>query len=583
TMAADRATFNIVSANMSYSASSDPLDVSQQAIDSAALNADVTCCVAAGNSGSSTIYSCGAANALAVAALNANTHTVASFSSRGPLNGDPGRFYPDIAACGVSTVMARRDNETSNYTDSGTSMASPQVAGAAAQLRARFPSMTGLEAKAVLLASCLDISTQNAGLNRNAFGMGMLRNDRAHDLALAGDLGSGSVVTSSPTLLPGFPVVVGHSYSAAIAWHRLDLNSTAWSNLDLEVLDQNGTVIGQSSTSRNLYEVASFTANFTGTVLLRVTALSVGGGSSQPFAWAGTEIPPIPVTGTAVGYGVGCSPLCATINSSGGTLVPVTLSVEFAYDMVAASATVLNAVDVFTSSRLATSTAAVVTIYRSVGGAISQSSTAVAACTVGTTPGWYRATFASPVQIPAGPFWIGIDYRNNNTNYSNLSTGTVVGGYQRPTLLSGPWTRSALTVRPGFRLLCESPVGVGVPRLSVVGTPRTGQTTNLDLSGALPSSAAFLAIGFSSTNWSGGALPYPLEPLGAPGCSVLTSADSRQLLVIDALGAAHGSLSIPNNPVFVHLQLYAQYIVLHPTANSLGMVVTAGSHLSVGN
>lgn len=147
-LAADRATYNIVSANMSYSGSPNPLDLAQQAIDSAALNADVLCCVAAGNSGASTTNSCGAANAIAVGALNATTHTVATFSSRGFLSGDSGRFYPDISACGVNTAMALLDNEGGNFVGSGTSMASPQVTGAAAQLRARFPFLTAVQTKA---------------------------------------------------------------------------------------------------------------------------------------------------------------------------------------------------------------------------------------------------------------------------------------------------------------------------------------------------------------------------------------------------------------------------------------------------
>ncbi|MFO1076249.1 MAG: S8 family serine peptidase [Planctomycetota bacterium] len=581
-VAADRATYNIVSANMSYSDSPNPLDISQQAIDSAALNADIMCCVAAANNGSSTAVSCGAANTLAVGAVTANSHTVATFSSRGPLSGDPGRFYPDIAACGVNTVMALRDNENGDYVTSGTSMASPQVCGAAAQLRARFPALSAVETKAALLASAVDISLQNPGLDRNAFGMGLLRNDRVHDLVAAGNYGSSTVGLAAPVVITAFPVIVGHSYRAAIAWHRLDVNSTAWSNLDLEVLDPGSAVIGQSTTPRNLYELAEFTANFTGTVTLRVTAQTIGTGTSQPFAWSATEIPPIPVHGTAVSFGRGCGPVCDVLNGP-GTLVPVALSGEFAFDMVAAAPMTLSAIDVFTRSQLAGTASSVVTVYLPSGGIISQTHLAVTAAAVGTSPDYYRATFTSPVTIPAGPYWIGIYSPPQTTAFPNVATGTAVGGYQRTTPLNGPWTRSSLMVRPSFRLYCENPAGVGVPLLSVVGTPRTGSTVGLDLSAALPSSAAFLGVGLSATTAPFGPLPYSLEPFGAIGCAVLTSGDSQRLYLVDAAGTAHAGLVVPNDPTLVNLQLYAQYFVAHPAANQLGIVATGGWHLSLGN
>lgn len=583
TLATDRVAYNIVSANMSYTASPDPLDVSQQAIDAAALNADVVCCVAAANSGQSTAVSCGAANAIAVGAVDPNSHTVAGFSSRGPLQGDPGRFYPDIAACGVGTVMAGMDNEAGNYTASGTSMASPQVAGASAQLRARFPFLTAVETKAVLLASCLDLATQNPGLTRNDYGMGLLRNDRAHQLVAAGSVGSGTVAAGTPVQFASFPVVLGRSYQASIAWHRLDTTSTAWSDLNLEVLTPGGAVIGSSTTPRNLYEVVRFNANFTGTVTLRVTATSVGGGPVQPFAWAGIEAPPVPVVGTAAAFGAGCSPICSTLNDAGGTLAPLTQASEVAYDMVAASAQRIVAIDIFSSSNLSGASSAVVTIYGNTGGVINTTRTGITSVSLGTAPGFYRATFANPPTVPAGPFWIGIDHRNLATNLSNLTTGTAVGSYQRPTLMLGAWTRSPFTVRPGFRVYCQNPIGVGAPRLTVVGTPRIGATVQLNLSAALPNSAAFLAMGLSDTTSSSGPLPFSLAPLGAPGCFVLTSSESLQLRVVDGLGATSGGLTVPNDPSFVSMRLYAQYLVVHPTANSLGMLTSAGSNLFLGN
>ena len=143
-VAADRVKHNIVAANLSYSGKPQVISIEQQAMDSTALNADVMTCVAAGNFRTSTASSQSCANGLASAAINANSHTMASFSSIGPLFGSGGRFYPDLSGCGVNTVMAKRDNENSVYTGSGTSMASPQTCGTAALVRSANTKLTAL-------------------------------------------------------------------------------------------------------------------------------------------------------------------------------------------------------------------------------------------------------------------------------------------------------------------------------------------------------------------------------------------------------------------------------------------------------
>ena len=309
-IAADKATFNTVSANNSYSGSPNPLDVGQQALDACALNADVLICCAAANSGSSTSVSQSTANGLAVAAVNANSHTVASFSSRGPLSGDTARFYPDISACGVSTVMGLRDNEAGNYTGSGTSMASPQVCGGATLVRNANGALRADETKAILLASARDISAQNPTApynSRNAYGMGLLRDDDAVVLAVDPQRhGRFCLDTGYTVYRRNMAVANGQLYQVAITWMRTVMTNTAWSNLNLEIY--NGTtLVASSMTTRNLYEMCRWTSAFTGTVEIRVTAAAFGAGlSSQWFAWASSHDTSSGRPSTFTNYGIGC-------------------------------------------------------------------------------------------------------------------------------------------------------------------------------------------------------------------------------------------------------------------------------------
>lgn len=104
--------------------------------------------------------------------LGGNTNPIASFSSRGPsLCGGTGSLLikPEVSAPGVSV---RSSGSATGYTVlSGTSMASPHVAGAVALLKQFAPNLTGKQILEALYNTAVDLGA--AGEDNN-YGMGLI-------------------------------------------------------------------------------------------------------------------------------------------------------------------------------------------------------------------------------------------------------------------------------------------------------------------------------------------------------------------------------------------------------------------------
>ncbi|MDP9297201.1 MAG: S8 family serine peptidase [Actinomycetota bacterium] len=275
---ADRASVGVISLSLGSTLPSDGLDAVSQAVDAAVLTKGKIVVVAAGNSGDlpDSITSPGSAvQAITVGAaaewsapLNSPYRSegpyLAPFSSRGPT--DDGRIKPDIVAPG-ETIDAALAGTTSGYAvESGTSMATPFVAGTAALLRQLQPTWTQADVRADIEATAFDVGPigkdddWGAGLLDGYAAVARAAGGSGHTAFptyrhLTGIVADGGTWTRTFTLASG---ELGAPIAATITLNGapvcvLDLGPLGclayeWSpDLDAELVDPSGLVVASST------------------------------------------------------------------------------------------------------------------------------------------------------------------------------------------------------------------------------------------------------------------------------------------------------------------------------------------------
>ncbi len=235
---------------------------------------------AAGNDGVDTVdFPANLDTVVAVAATDANDN-IANFSNAGP--------GIELSAPGNEILSTLTNN---NYGPmSGTSMATPYVAGVAALIKSANPSMTGAQLRDRLAATCDDIG--NPGYDE-LFGHGRINAFRA----LGGEGGAPAPTPGNPNngddqfedndTMESSALITNGSYDLMCSdedWFVLETNGgfsvTVESNqgdLDLVVLDGNGEVIGTSESTSSNEAVSGTTA--TGAVIVLVFPYEGQGGA----------------------------------------------------------------------------------------------------------------------------------------------------------------------------------------------------------------------------------------------------------------------------------------------------------------
>ncbi len=295
----DNATrLGIEAINLSLGASgcSDGTDATSVAVDKAA-DAGLVVAVAAGNEGSGTctIGSPGAARKAmtvgAMADMGVNGFKQAYFSSRGKTA--DGRIKPDVSAPGVAITSAKA-NTTEGYVDySGTSMATPFVAGVSLLMRDATSGLTSADVKGKAMQTAVDWG--RGGDNKTAGSTGVDIDYGAGRLDAHGAIkAAGGTSADGPAApvhelkegsLPGSGAVVDYKLdvsdiqfpvAATLIHPSISRGSASSPDFDLYLFDPNGKEVAYAETTRRQEEIG-FKPTLTGVYTLRVRSWSGSG------------------------------------------------------------------------------------------------------------------------------------------------------------------------------------------------------------------------------------------------------------------------------------------------------------------
>jgi serine protease AprX len=221
----DEFNIRVMSMSIGGNYNSNGQDAASQAVN-AAVDAGLVAVVAAGNGGSNTIGPPAAADkALVVGALddhntvNRTDDNVWGSSNVGPRlddgDSDPmDELKPDVLAPGVNIMSAKSDTTSSYIQFSGTSMATPHVAGVVALMLEANPDLTPQEVKDIIhmtseMPEEIEPSTEHDDVYNYAYGWGFIDAYKAVKIALTDDL--------SPPIITDIVVEVNGN-SAVISW-----------------------------------------------------------------------------------------------------------------------------------------------------------------------------------------------------------------------------------------------------------------------------------------------------------------------------------------------------------------------------
>ncbi len=281
--------------------------------------------------------------------------------------------------------------------------------------------------------------------------------------------------------------------------------------------------------------------------------------------------------------GSGCngqSGACVTLNGSGATITPHSLTNEYCYPVQAPSPMTVLGFNLFVQTVNGNHLRVATALYLenpANPGSPDLIPSATGFMNVSGNAAFYPTVLDKPIQIASNTtFWISADTRGvspSNTNGS-AAPGPI---YWRGTAQGlGSWSPTGIVANPAYQIACALGGNSGSSPLHYVDkVPMIGQSMDLMLKGAPGNATAFLLVGSWDRN-------HDLSPLGAPGCVQIPYADVVLATTTSGTGDAAITETVPNNPALVGTHFYTQFVVVEPGANALNMVVSNGGLGSIG-
>ncbi len=294
------------------------------------------------------------------------------------------------------------------------------------------------------------------------------------------------------------------------------------------------------------------------------------------------EVPAFAVFGQACESSIPLPPAtCPSINSNGGTLAGTLRDNEYCYTVNNSSTYEVVSFQIYSGTTTGGNVTCPAHIYLDSNGEPEANPIASTTIVVGSTPGFYTATFAQPVLV-SGTYYLGFDTSSNNVYLNTLNSGTSGSAFWRDQANGTPnWTQSGLIQNPSWIVACQNATNFVTPQMGVVGTPQLGTTYQPRVTDAPASSPALMVSGLSDQSSQG--IPLPAQLPGAPGCDLLVSSEVVEATVTSIAGVAQRPLTVPNQPALVGLEVFHQWFVADAAANALGFIATGGGRALIRN
>ena len=292
--------------------------------------------------------------------------------------------------------------------------------------------------------------------------------------------------------------------------------------------------------------------------------------------------------GAATAYGASCTgskpgaPQSCVIrnDTTAKTSVALRASATYAFEVTTPVALEIVGFEVFANSTTGNPLTVPAHVFALDAAGTPSIPLATGSITIGTAPGWTTAHVSTALVAAGSTFCVGFDTGAVPPSAFEATTGGQDIPYHR--FENGAWgVRTTGRFEWSIRVLCR-PTTTLPPMLQAAGVMDAGHSYELTMTDALPLTFGGISIGISNTSMNGIPLPLPLDVVGAVGCTIL----SDQLVVgtgfVDGVGSFRMPVSIPNSPYFVGWRIYHQGVVVDPTANAFGYVLTHGIAVQIG-